>query len=147
MLNESQARFLRVVLTRIEEKVRAIERQIAHPEGCGVLIEWRTDTAPEMEEALQRAIRNVYAVIGGLKEQFELAAETRLASRELAKGLPQLWAMLQESDARSLRRYGAVAPGLSPVLDPQIETLARLMLELEDLAIGHPTVTRPAPSD
>jgi hypothetical protein len=147
MLNDSQTRFLRVVLVLIEEKMRAIERQIAYPEDRGVMLEWRADTAPELEEALQRTIGTVYAIIRRLKEQFDLPAETRLATRELAKGLSRLWAMLQEADANSLRRYGAVAPGLAPVLDPQIESLARLMLELEDFAIGNRVVTRPGPPE
>lgn len=136
MLNDAQRSSLRIVMRLIEEKMRAIERQLAQPLEHWLLFEVRNDITPDIERALRQPIQEVYTLIGALKEQFALPLETELASREILKGLSQLWVMLQESDSNSFRRYGTVAPALAPVLDPQIETLARLMLEMEHILLG-----------
>lgn len=137
MLNEAQHSSLRIVMRLIEEKMRAIDRQLANPEEHGLLFEVRNDITPDTGRALRQPIQEVYRLIGTFKEQFALPLETELVSREILKGLPQLWVMLQESDAKGLQRYGAVNPALAPVLDPQICRLARLMLELERIALGN----------
>lgn len=137
MLNDAQHISLRIVMRLIEEKMRAIDRQLANPEEHGLLFEVRNDITPDTERALRQPIQEVYTLIGALKEQFALPLETELASREILKGLPQLWVMLQESDAKGLQRFGAVDPALAQVLDPQICRLARLMLELERIGLGN----------
>jgi hypothetical protein len=137
MLNESQRTYLRIVLRLIEEKMRAIEFRLANPQEHGLMFEVSNDMTPEMERWLREKVAVVYSLIMTLRDRFALPVETKQASREVAKGLSsQHWVALKESDSRSLRRYGPIDAALAPVLDPLIETLARLMLELEDQAVG-----------
>ncbi len=137
MLNDAQRNSLRIVMRLIEEKMRAIERQLDQPLEHWLLFEVRNDITPDIERALRQPIQEVYTLIGALIEQFALPLETELASREILKGLSHLWVMLQESDSNSFQRYGTVNPALAPELDPQIDRLARLMLELERIALGN----------
>jgi hypothetical protein len=135
MLNDAQRNRLRIAMRLIEEKLRDIEQRLAQPEQRGLLSDMRNDVTPEMERSLREKIQMVDAVIEDMRKQFALPAETKLASREILEGLPQLWVMLQETNAKSLGRYGSVDPALAPLLDPRIETLARLMFEMEDAAL------------
>lgn len=137
MLNEAQQRNLRIVLCLIEEAMRAIERRLTRPEERGLMFEVRNDLAPDAVRALRQKLPDVYAIIEGLRDRFALPGEIRYAGREVLKGLPQFWVMLQESDSKGLRRYGDVDPALGPVLDPRINRLARLMIEMEALAMGN----------
>ncbi|MDE3119393.1 MAG: hypothetical protein KGO52_16995 [Nitrospirota bacterium] len=136
MLNNSQRVYLGIVLRLIEEKMRAIEARLARPEEPGLMFTISNDMPPEAARALQQTIPAVYALIVTLRDRFALPLETKQMSREVARGLSsQHWVALQESDSTALGRYGAVDPSVAPDLDPQIEALAGLMLELEAIAM------------
>jgi hypothetical protein len=137
MLNEYQRNSLRVVMHLIEEKMREIERLLDRPEEAGLMYDLKNDVTPETAKALRKMVPTIYARIGDLRDRLDLPRKTKAASRELLKGVPQLWVMLEESYSKQLRRYGEVDPRLAAELDPQIEALATLMLELEELAMGH----------
>jgi hypothetical protein len=135
MLNDAQRTYLGIVLRLVEEKMRAIESRLANPEEHGLMFEVRNDVSSEMEREIREKVAAVYPLIMTLRDRLALPVEAKQASREVVKGLSsQHWVALQESDSKSLRRYGGVDPSVAPVLDPQIETLAHLMLELEEIA-------------
>jgi hypothetical protein len=143
MLNDAQRNHLRILMSRIEEKMRAIEFRLGHPDKNGLMSEIRNDITHEIAQVLREKLPEVYDLIRTLRDQLALPRESKQLSRELMMGLPQLWVVLQESDSKSLRRYGDVDHALAPVLDPQIETLARLMFELEHITRGDiPSVPR-----
>ncbi len=136
MLNEAQRNNLRIVMNMIEEKMRAIESRLDHPEEQRLMSEIRNDTTAETARALREKIPKVYDLIRTLRDRLALPRESKPLSRELLMSLPQLWVVLQESDSKSLRRFGDVNQTLAPLLDPQIDALARLVFELEDITIG-----------
>jgi hypothetical protein len=137
VLNDAQRTSLRIVMSLIEEKMRDIEARLASPEEHGLMFDVCNDLAPDVEQALRLTVAEVYALISTLRDRLALPREVKPVSREILKGLSQLWVVLQESDSQRLRRYGDVDPALGASLDPEIEALARLMLELEHLAIGN----------
>lgn len=136
MLNDAQRNHVRIAMSLIEEKMHSIAARLATPKEHGLMCDIQKDITPEMARVLRQKIQVVYAVIRELRDRFALPVETKQASREILKGLPQLWVMLQETDAKSLVRFGAVDPALAPVFDPQIKTLARLMFDLENSVLG-----------
>jgi hypothetical protein len=137
MLNDYQRNSLRVVTHLIEEKMREIERLLGRPEEAGLMYDLKNDVAPETAGAVRETLHAIYARISELRDRLDLPRTAKAASREMLKGVPQLWVMLEESYSKRLRRYGEVDPRLAAELDPQIEALANLMLELEELAMGH----------
>jgi hypothetical protein len=132
VLNDAQRTSLRIVMSLIEEKMRDIEARLASPEEHGLMFDVCNDLAPDVEQALRLTVAEVYALISTLRDRLALPREVKPVSREILKGLSQLWVVLQESDSQRLRRYGDVDPALGASLDPEIEALARLMLELEE---------------
>lgn len=133
MLNDAQRRRLQVVMGLIEEKMRAIERQLDQPLQAGLTFDVKPDLGPDVVAALREKIRSVYKMIAELQSRFALPVESKRASREVLKGLPQLWVMLKESDAKHLRGYGPVDDALEGALNPSIEALAHFMLEMEEI--------------
>ena len=137
MLNEAQRNSLRIILSLIEEKMRAVTFRLAHPEEQALMFEVHNDLSPDTPQALQEKVAEVSGLIQILRDRLALPREIKPTSRELLTGLAQLWVLLQESDSQGLGRFGDVHPAVSPALDVHIERLANLMLEMEDVISEH----------
>ena len=137
MLNDAQRTSLRILMSLIEEKMRAVEFRLVHPDEQALMFEVRNDLSPDMPQMVREKVTEVSRLIQILRDHLALPREIRPASRELTTGLSQLWVFLQESDSKGLQRYGDVAPAVSPALDVHIERLANLMLEMEDVISEH----------
>ncbi|OGW69686.1 MAG: hypothetical protein A3A88_10270 [Nitrospirae bacterium RIFCSPLOWO2_01_FULL_62_17] len=134
MLNDAQRTSLGIVMRMLEEKMRAVEARLASPEEQALTFEIRNDLTPAMVQVLREKIDEVYALIRALCDRFALPPDVKPASRDALTGLMPLWVVLQESTSERLRRYGEVDPSLAHVLDPNIDALARLMVEMDDAA-------------
>jgi hypothetical protein len=137
MLNDAQRSSLRILMSLIEEKMRAIELRIAHPDEDALMFEVRDDFRSELSQAVRGKTAEVFCLIETLRDRLALPREIRPATIELRTGLSQLWVFLQEADSKRLGRFGDVHPALAPALDFSIERLARLMLEIEKLVSEH----------
>ena len=137
MLNDAQRNSLRIVLSLIEEKMRAVTFRLAHPDERALMFEVHNDCSPDMAQALQEKVAEVSALIQVLRDRLALPREVKSTSRELLTGLAQLWVYLQDSDSKGLGRFGDVAPAVPLALDAQIERLAHVMLEMEDIILDH----------
>jgi hypothetical protein len=144
MLNDSHRTRLRIAMRLIDEKMAAIESRLAHPDERRLMFEVNNDLTADLEQKLRAQLEAVYRLIAALKNRFELSREIRPASRDILQGLPQLWVMLQESDSKHLRGYGRLDPADHAALDPQIQQLATLVLQMESLMLGNRTATAPA---
>lgn len=137
MLNDAQRNSLRIVLSLIEEKMRAVTFRLAHPDERALMFEVHNDLSPDMPQAVQKKVAEVSALIQVLRDRLALPREVKSTSRELLTGLAQLWVYLQDSDSKGLGRFGDVAPAVPLALDAQIERLAQVMLEMEDIILDH----------
>lgn len=80
-------------------------------------------------EAEMRLIRTIF----GLTE-----SDKPLLRRHVAAIAEVWWARVEDLRARRLKSYGAVDPGLSAVLDPHVDRLEDLLLELARAAARLP---------
>lgn len=145
MLNDAQRNSLSIVMTLVEEKMRAVEFKLAHPNEQALMFEVHNDVSSDVLPLLQEKIAEVARLIQTLRDRLALHREIRWTSRQLITGLAQLWVYLQESDSKGLRRFGDVAPAVSPALDNEIDQLAHLMLEMEEIVLkdGRPLTGSP----
>jgi hypothetical protein len=135
MLNEAQERSIHIVMRLIEEKMKSVERLLEQGDQQGVTFQVTQDLTPDMVRTLHATVPEVYALLKEICERFSLAAEIKPVSREVLKGLPELWVMLEESDSRNLGRYGDVDPRVGPLLDPAVQKLGNLMFQLQHLLL------------
>lgn len=52
MLNDAQRNSLRIVISLIKEKMRAMEVRLAHPDERALMFEIRNDVSPDMPHRL-----------------------------------------------------------------------------------------------
>ena len=136
MLNNAQRTSISIVMRMLEEKMRAVEARLACPEEQALTFEVRNDLTPVTVQVLREKIDDVYALIRALRDRLALPLDVKPATRDALTGLMPLWAVLQESTSERLQRYGEVDPSLAHVLDPTIDALARLMIEMDAAARG-----------
>lgn len=139
MLNESHRLKLRIALTLIEQKMKAIELRLAHPQERGLMFDMSGDLDDGMEQILRQKMREVYGLLRILKDRFALSSESTPASRDILRGLPELWAMVQETNSRHLRGYGEVEPPDAAVLDPLLRNLGYLLYDMERVVCPPPS--------
>lgn len=86
---------------------------------------------PQQRERLEEMSGLARIAIRALAERFGLKHQTTDLAKETIGRLAEMWAALEDSRARKLRRYGDVDPRLADLLDPQIEELIRITLAME----------------
>ena len=133
MLNEFQTRGVATALRVVEEHMRRIEGMLDREDYDGILYGWKNDLPDDAKHQLSERIRNVREAIEQAGSRFSLEKQDRRASDEAFGKLPYCWQILEEAKASRLVRYGNVAEGLDRELDPLIETIINLVLEMESV--------------
>ena len=65
--------------------------------------------------------------------EFNLEKGYTEAKKETFGKLVYCWQILEDAKAGKLRRYGAVNPGLEEALDPHLDIVIELVLDMERL--------------
>jgi hypothetical protein len=133
MMNEFQRRGVTTVLRIVEEHMRSIEGMLGQEDYPGILYEWKNDLPDDAKHLLSERIRNIREAIEQATGRFALEKRDRRASDEAFGKLPYCWQILEEAKAARLARYGEVAEGLDRELDPLIEPIINLVLEMESI--------------
>ncbi len=133
MMNEFQKRGVTAVLRIIEEHMRRIEGMLDQKDYAGILYEWKNDLPDDAKHLLLARILNIREAIEQAGSRFSLEKQDRRASDEAFGKLPYCWQILEEAKASRLVRYGNVAEGLDRELDPLIEMIITLVLEMESV--------------
>lgn len=134
ILNESQARSITVTLRLLEERLVEIERLLTVNEH-GILYSRVATFTPRRQEEMRQLIGELRAGIKTVTETFELKHEPQDPARRIVGLLAITWESIEEMYARRLRAHGEVDPDVQDALDPWVEKLTRLVLELEYKAL------------
>ena len=84
----------------------------------------------EKRRQASHVIKAALGLIEKLSKEFGLEAEAKNTTSMFQGELTVNWANLIDSQAGKLRRYGKVHPELGGMLDPDIQKLARIALQL-----------------
>ena len=133
-LNRNQDRAVAVRLRMLEERLAIITRLMDEDEGGRL---YRRDRAPY--SAAQRArieavTVEIRAEIAHVADTFGLASEEQDAARRIVGLLGITWEGLGDVRAGRLRGLGDVDPALREQLNPSIERLMALVLDLQEIA-------------
>ena len=96
----------------------------------GILYRRELAVSDDTREQAGQAIRAALSLIQNLAESFALESQSEDASAIIKGELSESWANLLDTQAGKLRRYGAVHPDLSDLLDSQLQNLAGIALQL-----------------
>jgi len=120
-------------LRTVEEHLRSIEAMLDQEDYPGILYEWKNDLPDDAKPLLSARILKIREAVELAAGRFALEKRDRRASDEAFGKLPYCWQILEDAKAARLVRYGEVAKGLDRELDPLIETIITLVLEMESV--------------
>lgn len=133
LLNGSQHFSIFVTLRTLEEQLRRADAWLQGEEEHGRLYHRALTLPPERRAAARQQIAEALRLLDDLADTLALEAEKDDAARHIRAGLSESWANLCDARSEKLRRYGAVHPQLSRVLDRPIERLAEAALAIAAL--------------
>jgi hypothetical protein len=133
-LNPNLERAVAIRLRLLEERL-AIVRHWMDEDEHGRL--YRRDRAPfsaEQRARMEALIVEIRAEIARAADTFSLASEEQDAARRIVGLLGITWEGLGDIRAGRLGGRGDVEPGIHELLDPSVERLMQLVLELQKIA-------------
>ncbi|MBI2471647.1 MAG: hypothetical protein HYV59_10465 [Planctomycetes bacterium] len=133
MLKKDQKRGLTIALRVVEENMQNIERILNSETHKGILYDTKCTITPEIKEEMLKRVSLVKDRIKILSNLFALEKEYREGLRKIFGILPSCWEIIENVKSKRLKRYGDVQDGLDNVLDPQLNMITDLVLEMEQL--------------
>ncbi len=130
LLNEAQRNSLANVLRTFEESLHQAEAWLDGAEEGQILYHRKLYLGEEKRQEARQKIAQALAEISAVAENFELKARQENASSLVYSQMSHLRADLMDSTSDKLRRFGKVDPRLSAVLDPAIERLFEIAMEI-----------------
>jgi len=111
----------------------------------GPTVSFVHDLTDTKRQGLRECVSQARDLIREIRDSFELRPDRIPKSAWIAGRLAHLWVYAEECQSRYLRKYGEVAPGVAPRLDPVARRLGELLLAMQRLARQGP-VGAPLPS-
>ena len=139
MLNKEQKRGLTIALRIVEENMQKIEQLLEIKTYEGILYDTNCSVAPDAKEEILKRVSFIKARINYISNLFVLEKEYREGLRNIFGILPSCWEIIENVKTKRLKRYGDVQNGLDNVLDPQLNRITDLILEMEQLLGSMPT--------
>lgn len=140
ILNPYQKNALRISLVLVEKGVFELDHVLSRGNHYGILFEIQDDLAEEAKAGIRQLIHEIREILREMKERFQLDLEIDKNSRAIFGKAPLLWEIVTGTDARRLRGYGEIDPGLQDLLDPSIERLSHLLLRMHQFVAGRGTI-------
>jgi hypothetical protein len=136
MLNEAQERSLSVTFQIVEDRLTEMEVALKSADYIGILREKINDIPPEVRPAVFQKADLIKERIKVLSEKLHLEKRRTETSNETLARLVYCWEILQDAKTKQLKRFGEPEAGLEEILDPQIDAIVDLLLEIEHLLRG-----------
>ena len=132
-LNDSQKRALEVQLRNLEQVLSRVDHFIRERPEEGLLTHYIPvpETVRRRFEAL---IEQMHEELAVLIRQFELQPKAVYSRSYINATMALTWSSLNEVLSSKLKRYGEVDPALSESLDPCLNRLIDLALQVAEVA-------------
>jgi hypothetical protein len=133
LLNLSQRGSVVVSLKMLEENLRLTAAWLDGREDNGILYRRKLNLSPAKQLAAQQRVASALETIDILAKKIGLEPEVEDPAGLIRGEFSVSWANLIDTQSRKLKRYGDVNPELKSVLDPAIQRLAQLAMELASI--------------
>jgi len=128
-LNPRQQVALEVQMRELEKTLQQVKCLAQSPPESGLLT--RYQPMPEMAQtSIAPLVDEMMAEIASLVRKFDLQPSVQDVRHSVNASVSAAWAGLCDLLSTQLGRYGKVDPELEKTLDPHIDALIRLALEL-----------------
>ena len=99
----------------------------------GVLYDMENDVPVAVKNEMMGKISSIKGKINTLAARFSLDRRHRKARQLILSQLSCAWESLEETKTKRLKRYGDVDQELKELLDAELDTIIRMVLEMERL--------------
>ncbi|MGQ3686257.1 MAG: hypothetical protein ACUBOA_14820 [Candidatus Loosdrechtia sp.] len=107
-----------------------IEEILKKETYAGILYDMKCNIPAEIKDILLKKASLVKERIRSISNTFDLNKESRDATREIFGKLPRCLEILDNVRAKKLDRYGDVPHELVNILDPQLDIITHVILEI-----------------
>jgi len=133
---EYHLRGISVTLTMLDEALGEIEEWAHGRARRSILYQERNRLTRKQREGIRAEVQHLRALLRELSDHFGLEPTVEDAAQAIRASCAALWQYLVETEAKHLRRYGDLPPGLGEYLDPKVEELIEGMQRISDTARG-----------
>jgi hypothetical protein len=130
LFNASQLNSLVLTLLTFEDNLRQADAWLQGKEEYGILYQRRLSLPPGQRKAASTRIADALKQIADLASRLDLQSIEEDLVRLIRGQLSVDLANLMDTKSSTLGRYGKVDPRLTEVLDPFIDRLAQMALDL-----------------
>jgi hypothetical protein len=116
-----------------EENLRLTAAWLDGAEENGILYRRKLNLSPVQRQVAQQRVDTALETIASLAQKIGLEPEVEDPAGLIRGEMNVSWANLIDTQSRKLKRYGDVDPELKSVLDPAIQRLAQLAMELASI--------------
>jgi hypothetical protein len=138
LLNPSQRGSVAVSLKMFEEQLRLTSAWLDGREENGILYCRKLNLTPARRQVARQRVAAALQMIANLAQEISLEQEVEDPAGLIRGEFSVSWANLIDTQSRKLKRYGDVNPEAKNVLDPAIQKLAQLAMELASIFISEP---------
>jgi len=136
LLNPDQRRSVAIVLKMFEENLRQTAAWLDGAEANRILYRRKLKPSLARRQSAQHRIAAALEQIATLAKETGLEPEVEDPAGLIRGEMSVNWANLIDTQSGKLKRFGDVDPGLESVLDPAIQRLAQMALELASVFDG-----------
>lgn len=130
LLNPYQKTALRVVLQAFEENLNKMRFWLGGYEENGILYHRGMSITAERKTAALELIDQALSGIQELSQTLEMPRDEINAAKMISAQMNSAWVSLSDSHSYNLKGHGEIHPGLANVIDPKIDQLAQIALDL-----------------
>jgi hypothetical protein len=122
-LNHPQREHLAVMLAQMEDALDHVARLAGAEPPTGRLTTYDDDVPPAFADRVGPTVTRLRGRIAAMAAELRLDGRRVSRARSISALATAALVHIEDSRARNLRGYGAIAPELAPVLDPLLEEL------------------------
>jgi len=135
-LSENHRRAISTAALLLDEMLCEFEEYARGRERHSVLYGERNRLSSGQRKRLLREIEQAREILSEVTDVLELKGKEEDVRQKIWAAASSFWEVLVETEAKHLRRYGQMPPGLGDYLDPRMETLIQHLRKMSRIAGG-----------
>lgn len=133
MLNLSQKRFLMVTLGEVEDELRRLKGLLQNNREERLFSIIKDDLGQEERNLLDEKTDYLIAYLADLKRLFDLGESEFVLKYIVTATSVYLSIQLEEAMSERLKGYGEIMDGLKETLDPKLNEMKLVLLQMESI--------------
>jgi len=133
-LTPPQLRSIRTTLQLLEETLRNLDRLLSNGDFVGIFYSYKNHISTTKQKLIHNKIKKTLLYLDDLSKVLGVEAFEYSVERMIMGELSISWENLEECRPKNLKRYGELKPQAIELIDPAIDYLIGVILDISELA-------------